>query len=122
MDTLWMGVRAGAETARVLVHAGPHPVLKARLPAVPQHPRALETLAEGVALWYNHPLSVALAVDAAEALSASPRWHAAMDVLFRTPLVTIELVQGPPRRPRGGLDGLGAFTDVRQLRRWDPRR
>ncbi len=122
MDTLWMGVRADAETARVLVHAGPHPVLKARLPAVPQHPRALETLAEGVALWYNHPLSVALAVDAAEALSASPRWHAAMDVLFRTPLVTIELVEGPPRRLRGGLDGLGAFTDVRPLRRWDPRR
>ena len=121
MDPFWMGVRADAETARVLVHAGPHPVLKARLPAVPQHPRALETLAEGVALWYNRPLSVALAVDAAEALSASPRWHAAMDVLFRTPLVTIELVEGPPRHPRGRLGGLGVFADVRQLRRWESR-
>lgn len=122
MDTLWMGIRAGADTARVLVHAGSHPVLKARFPAVPQHPRALETLAEGVALWYNRPLYAALAVDAAEALSASPRWHAAMDVLLRTPLVTIDLVEGPPRRPRGGLDGLGAFTDVRELRRWGPLR
>jgi hypothetical protein len=121
MDPFWMGVRADAETARVLVHAGPYPVLKARLPAVPQHPRALETLAEGVALWYNRPLSVALAVDAAEALSASPRWPAALDVLFHTPLVTIELVQGPPRRPRGGLGGLGAFADVRQLRLWEAR-
>ena len=121
MDPFWMGIRADAETARVLVHAGPHPVLKARLPAVPQHPRALETLAEGVALWYNRPLSVALAVDAAEALSASPHWHAALDVLFRTPLVTIELVEGPPRRPRDRLGGLGVFADVRQLRLWESR-
>jgi hypothetical protein len=45
-----------------------------------------------------------------------------MDALLRTPLVTIEVVEGPPRRPRGGLDGLGAFTDVRQLRLWEPRR
>ncbi len=120
---LWMGVRAGGDTARVLVHAGPHPVLKARLPAVPQHPRALETLAEGVALWFNQPLYAALAVDAAEALSASPRWHAALDVVIRSPLVTIDLVTSPPRRPRGGgLDGLGPFTDVRQLRLWDPLR
>jgi hypothetical protein len=119
---LWMGIRTGGDTARVLVHAGPHPVLKARLPAVPQHPRAVETLAEGVALWYNRPLAAVLGVDDADVLSGSPRWHAAMDALLRTPLVTIEVVEGPPRRPRGGLDGLGAFTDVRQLRLWEPRR
>jgi hypothetical protein len=50
------------------------------------------------------------------------RWHATVDGLTRTPLVTIDLVIGRPRPPRGsdGLGGLGAFDDVRQLRRWTP--
>ncbi len=119
--TWWMGIRVSAETTRVLLQEGPRPVLKARLPAAPQHPRAIETLAEGVALWYGRPLSVALAVGAADVLSGSPRWHAAVDAVLRTPLVTIDLVYGPPRRPRGGLDGLGDFADVRQVRLWEPR-
>src|SRR5262249_18032096 len=36
------------DRTRVLVHDGPVPILKARLPAAPHHPRALEPLAEGV--------------------------------------------------------------------------
>jgi hypothetical protein len=46
-----------------------------------------------------------------------------VEALTRTPLVTIDLVIGPPRRPRGGagLAGLGAFADVRQLHFWEPR-
>ena len=123
METLWMGVRAGTETTRVLIYDGSHPVLKARLPAAPQHPRALEALAEGVALWYGRPLSVALAVGAADVLSGSPRWHTAVETVLRTtPLVTIDLVAGPPRRPRDALDGLGAFAEVRQLRFWESAR
>lgn len=35
-------------------------VLKARLPLSPQHPRALLTLLEGLALWRGEPLSVAI--------------------------------------------------------------
>jgi hypothetical protein len=45
-----------------------------------------------------------------------------VDGLTRTPLVTIALGAGPPRPPRsGGLRGLGAVADVRQLRLWEPR-
>ena len=55
MQTLWMGVRPGPELTRLLVQDGPIPILKARLPEAPHHPRALETLAEGVALWYGRP-------------------------------------------------------------------
>jgi len=122
MQTLWMGVRPDPTLTRVLVQEGSIPVLKARLPEAPQHPRALETLAEGVALWYGRPLYAALGVAAADALCVSPRWHATVDGLIRTPLVTIELVSGRPRPPRGGdgLGGLGAFADVRQLRLWEP--
>jgi hypothetical protein len=42
---------------------------------------------------------------------------------MNTTLVTIDLVIGRPRPPRGGdgLGGLGDFTEVRQLRLWEPR-
>jgi len=123
MHTLWMGVRPGPDLTRVLVQDGPLAILKARLPDAPQHPRALESLAEGVALWYGRPLYAALGVAAEDALCVSPRWHATVDGLTRTSLVTIDLVIGRPRPPRagGGLAGLGDFADVRQLRLWEPR-
>jgi hypothetical protein len=123
MRTLWMGVRPGPDLTRVLVQDGPLPILKARLPEAPQHPRALETLAEGVALWYGRPLYAALGVAAEDALCVSPRWHATVDDLTRTPLVSIDLVSGRPRPPRAtaGLVGLGDFADVRQLHLWEPR-
>ena len=123
MPTLWMGVRPGPELTRVLVQDGPLPILKARRPEAPHHPRALESLAEGLALWYGRPLYAALGVAAEDALCVSPRWHATVDSLTRTPLVTIDLVIGRPRPPRAaaGLVGLGDFGDARQLRLWEPR-
>lgn len=123
MQTLWMGVRPGPDRTRVLVQDGPLPILKARLPEAPQHPRALETLAEGVALWYGRPLYAALGVAAADALCVSPRGHAPVDGLTRTALVTVDLVIGRPRPPRrgDGLAGLGDFADLRQLPLWEPR-
>jgi hypothetical protein len=122
MSTLWMGVRVSPDLTRLLVQDGPRPILKARLPEAPQHPRALETLAEGIALWCGQPLYGALGVAAADSLCVSRGWHATVDGLTRTPLVTIDLVLGRPRPPRGadGLGGLGAFEDVRQLRLWAP--
>lgn len=123
MPTLWMGVRPNPEITRILVQDGPIPILKARLPDAPQHPRALETLAEGIALWYGRPVYAALGVADEDALCVTPRWHATVDGLLRSPLVTIDLVHGRPRPPRGrdGLGGLGDFAEVRQLRLWEPR-
>jgi hypothetical protein len=122
MQTLWMGVRPGPALTRLLVHDGPIPILNARLPAAPQHPRALPTLAEGVALWYGRPLSAALGVAAPDALRGSPRWRATVDGLTPTPLVTIALVIGRPRPPCGaaGRPGRGDVADVRQLCLWEP--
>jgi hypothetical protein len=115
---MWMGVRPGPEVTRILIQETRLTVLKACLPDVPQHPRALETLAEGVALWCGRPLYVALGVADEEALCVSPHWQATVDVLTRTPLVTIEPVIGRPRAPWRTEDrgGLGDFRTVRHLR------
>ena len=123
MHSLWMGVRPGPDVTRLLVHDGPIPILKARLPHAPHHPRALETLAEGVALWSRRPVYVALGVAAGDDFCVVPPWQPTVDGLLRTPLVTIDLVVGRPRPPRGGggLAGLGDFADVRQLGLWEPR-
>jgi hypothetical protein len=117
-DLLWMGVRPGRQDTRILIHETHRTVLKARLPDAPQHPRALETLAEGVALWWGRSLYVALGVAAEDALCVSPLWHATVDTLTRTPLVTIEPVIGAPRPPWRVADRghLGDFRDLRQLR------
>lgn len=119
MDPQWMGmgVRPSSDATRILLQEPQRTVLKARLPDAPQHPRALETLAEGVALWCGRPLYVALGVAAEDALCVSPHWHATVDALTRTPLVTIEPVIGAPRPPwRASARGLGDFRDVRRLR------
>jgi len=121
---MWMGVRPGPDVTRILVQETHRTVLKARLPDAPQHPRALETLAEGVALWWGRPLFVALGVAAEDALCVSPHWHATVDALMRTPLVTIEPVIGIPRAPWRVEDrgGLGDFRAVRGLRSREPGR
>lgn len=54
--------------------------LKAGLPEVPQHARALESLAEGVALWYGRPLYAALGVAAQDARRPSRRDRRCDDV------------------------------------------
>jgi hypothetical protein len=117
---LWMGVRPRADLTRVLVQDGPLTILKARLPEAPAHPRAVETLAEGLALWYGRPICVALGVAAEDAFCALPGWHSTAEGVVRTPLVSMDLVIGRPRPPRGDLRGLGDFDDVRQLRLWEP--
>jgi hypothetical protein len=116
---LWMGVRPGPASTRILIQETQQTVLKARLPESPAHPRALETLAEGIALWCGRPLYVALGVAASDALCVLPPWHATVDVLTRTPLVTIEPVIDSPRPPWRVADRgeLGNFRDVRTLRR-----
>jgi hypothetical protein len=60
MKRPWKGaVRVTPREVKVLV-VDPEQgdLLKARLPPVAQHPRALLTLLEGVALWQGQPLRV----------------------------------------------------------------
>lgn len=92
-------------------------VLKARLPTRPDHPRALLTMLEGLALWGNQPLTAAICV----APSADPR---SVEALFGgdlmpadSALVRFEVFA--PARRRRTLPGVGDFRQLRLVaRRW----
>jgi hypothetical protein len=89
------------------------PVLKARLPSTPEHPRAVITVLEGLALWAGARLPVALGVAGRSAglidalLPQGAAWC--------SPLVELHPVEFPRARRRR-LDGLGDFSELRQLR------
>jgi len=89
-------------------------LLKARLPLGVQHPRALLTLLEGLALWRGQPLPVV--VSAASADKRRPYWSGSGlfgDELWpgESPLVRYE-VGDRGSRPRR-LVGLGDFRPLR---------
>jgi|HubBroStandDraft_1064217.scaffolds.fasta_scaffold18402_3 hypothetical protein len=101
------------DTRLLLTHNEQH-LLRARLPPPTQaHWRAAPTLCEALALWLQHPLSVALYADVQGSSSAltlcdgfgfgDHRVHYAVDVIA-------------PGRRRPPLP-LGAFADLRQLER-----
>ena len=116
----WKGsVRVTPGEVKVLVldpQAGD--LLKARLPLHAQHPRALLTLLEGMALWRGQPLHVA--VSAASAGDGRPCWSDSGlfgDELWpaESPLVRYE-VGGRAHRPLR-LVGLGDFRPLRVVSR-----
>ncbi len=111
---LSMGIVPGPQATRVLVHAGPTPLLKARLPHSPQHPRAVLALAEALTLWTAAPCRIAIAVVGRGAFCATPRWLDTLETLTRPGLVTVAAVRhdAVPAEP---MTGFGAFADVRRL-------
>ena len=89
-------------------------LLKTRLPASPEHPRALLTLLEGLSLWHGHPISVALPAEVcwsgehSSALFGDGWWPS------ECPLVEF---RAEHRARRGRLVGLGDFGALRRRTR-----
>jgi hypothetical protein len=112
----WKGsVRVTTREVLVLV-SGPQEgdLLKARLPPRAQHPRALVTLLEGIALWQGKPMSVV--ISAASVDDGRPRFCGSGlfgDELWpgQSQLVRYE-VGGRASHPRR-LVGLGDFRPLR---------
>ena len=64
MDPVHMSVAANPAATLLLLHRGPHEVLRAALPSPDHmHPTACTSLLEALACWFQQPLSVALFVD-----------------------------------------------------------
>lgn len=116
MHAIWVGIDSTCESTRVLATAGAsETILKARLSATAQHPRAVPTLLEALAMWQGAPVRAALVVDGADGSSATRLCLDAWADFGGAPLYSLELVPALRRRHRDGLDGLGRFHDLRQL-------
>ena len=88
------------------------PLLKARLPLDPCHPRAAITLLEGLALWSGRCLPTAFSVGDLSASSIAALLPEGSP--WCSPLVDIHLIE-PHRRSRD-LGGVGNFRALHALR------
>jgi len=120
MSELKMVISPGESSTRVIAMTegprGSETLLKARLPAEPSHPRAVQWLIESVALWSGARVRAALCVGASGRTYATtlyPAWFAD----FGGALYDLEVVEGrPPRRTHKDAVALaGEFRDLRQL-------
>jgi len=115
MRSIWVGIDSTCEGTRVLATAGAsETILKARLCATAQHPRAVPALLEALAMWEGAPVRAALVVDGTDGSSATRLSLDAWADFGGAPLYRLEFV-GRKRHHRDGLDGLGRFDDLRRL-------
>jgi len=113
-DPLMVTMDPGVRATRLLVMEGRDELLRAVLgPATATHPRAAATLLEGLALWHQRPLAVALCVGERDS-SSSLHLFDALGMGERSVHYSVAVV---PRERRGGrrLSALGRFGDLRQL-------
>lgn len=112
---LAMAIAPGSLTTRILVHDGTRPLLKARLPHGPQHPRAPLALAEALTLWTHRPCRVAVAAVGRGAFCVTPRWRDALDWMTRPNAVSVVCVRhdAVPIEPEASV--FGDFSDLRRM-------
>lgn len=117
MRSLWVAIDSRYDETRVLATAGPkETVLKARLSATAQHPRALPTLLEALAMWQGMPVRAVVVADGQDGSSITRlKLDCVLADFIGAPLYKLEFVPGHKRRHRDRLDEMGAFHDLRQL-------
>jgi len=116
MRSLWVGIDPMPDGTRVLAMAGPtETVLKARLSATAQHPRAVPTFLEALALWQGAAIRAAVVVDEKGGSSATSLSLDSFADFGGPPLYELEFVPRRVRRHRDLLDRMGRFDDLRQL-------
>jgi len=100
---------------RILVMEGRDERLRAVLgPAQGTHPRAAATLLEGLALWHQMPLAVALCVDDSASSSALHLYDALGEGARNVHFDVAVVARGHLARGRR-LSCLGRFDDLRRL-------
>lgn len=111
-------VEATATSTKLLVtDAEGRERLKAAMPPMPNHPRALLTLLEGVALWAGHPLTAVISAGPTLPRHVDAALFGADLIPCDSLLVRYELVEVPRRRRT--LSGVGDFRQLRLVqRRW----
>ena len=99
---------------RLLVSSEGDDLLKAHLASYPDHPRALLTIFEGLALWCGQPVSVAISADvpSSHSLGLGPFTDDANVWPEESALVSYVFLTS--RRGRR-LSGIGDFSRLRRL-------
>ena len=90
-------------------------ILKARLPPYPQHPRALLTLLEGLALWIGNPVTAVVSAGASVDLRCGEALFDGGLLPVDSALVRFDIVT--PGRRRRTIIGVGDFRSVRRMAR-----
>jgi len=116
METCKLVMSPSARWTRILLTSGSDEMMRALLPAPRciRHPRAAATLLEGLSLWMDAPLTVALSVDA-ELTGASLGLTDDLGVGIHTVFYRVEVVERGRRRRGVRIRGIGDFADLRQL-------
>ena len=118
MDSYQVVLSPSSKWTRVVVSRGQDELLRAILPPPWQvrHERAATTFLEGLSLWLDSALPVALCVDDGQAgycLGLTDE----MGVGTRSLYYRVEVVEPGARRRRGKrIRGVGDFGDLRRLR------
>ncbi len=103
-------IKPSWEWTRLLLTFGDQEVMRAQLPPPrPPHRRAAPTLAEGLALWLDRPLSIAMCADD-EGTSSALGLCDGFGFGNATEHYEVEVLD-----PRRRLRGLGRFGDLRHL-------
>ena len=115
-DPITITIAPELERVRLLATTGPTDILKAMLgPARQAHPKAAATLLEGLALWYQRPLSVVLYVDEQDNGSSLELYDGlgfGRETIHYNVGVVMASLQN---RRRQTLAGVGDFRDLRKI-------
>jgi hypothetical protein len=117
MSTLWMAIEPRETDTRLqLTVAGTGLALRARMPLIPAHPRAMAHLLESLSDWYGLPLTAVLDADARD-VAQRPTFYARMLGELDGERIRVAW-SSPPRkafRRDRYLGGLGDFRRARAL-------
>jgi len=104
-----------ANTKLLMTDPDGNELLKAALPAAPNHPRALLTLLEGLALWVGQPLTTVISVGPSLPRHVDAALFGGDLLPCDSALVHYEVVE--IRRRRRTLSGVGDFRQLRLVQR-----
>lgn len=116
MSSLWLSIEPRRDSTRLMLSASlGGPALKARLPATPEHPRAVAMFLEALVAWHGLPLTAVLDADAEDVSRHPERWALALGDLA-SPQIAVEWVS-PASAPLAdpSLDGVDDFRRARRL-------
>lgn len=118
MDSIWLAIRPGPRSTRLLAMRGPtETILKAHLLRSPSSARALVALLEALALWEGASVRAALVVDDSSAQGGTSLYRDTFAHFGETsPLYSLDWVpEAAARRRRDGLGGMGDFGDLERV-------